>query len=382
MEQATINLIKKEYRHLDTLFFNSAYFGPSPYRAKQKVTKALQTELDPSFYSYDLWSGIPDRLRRMIARLLNCSADNITHSTSTTDIINMIACGFQFESSKDVVATINLDYPSNILSWMVAEENGVCKHLNLNLEDEVLPSVEWLKSRLPKETKILDISYVTFDTGKSVDIKGIGELCKERDILFVVDATQALGGMEITKEELSLIDVLVCSSYKWMLGPYGHGFAYFSDNALKKIKAKRANWLVSPNSKDVSNLLSYTTQTQNGARKFDRGQSPNMLAMSCLEASLEFLLEVGLKNIQKKNANLKKFFLENFPRQKYSLITPEESKSNILALRAKSIDPFQLERELKYRNIDVSIRQGNLRLSFHLFNDEEQAKELIRALDL
>ena len=61
MKFETVELIKKEFHHLDTIFFNSAYFGPSPYSAKQKVNRALHKELDPSFFNYSTWMGIPER---------------------------------------------------------------------------------------------------------------------------------------------------------------------------------------------------------------------------------------------------------------------------------------------------------------------------------
>lgn len=381
MKFETVELIKKEFHHLDTIFFNSAYFGPSPYSAKQKISRAVQKELDPSFYSYNNWMGIPERVREQYACLLECSPDHITHACSTSDIVNIVANGMDFKEG-DVVCSIDKDYPSNVLPWMRAEELTPVKFKLLELGDEVVPSAKWLAANLPKECKVFDMSYVTFDTGKKMDILEIGKLCQERGIFFIVDATQALGGMKITKEELSVIDVLAVSSYKWMLGPYGHAFGYFSERALKEVKHRNGNWITSPNSKVVYNLLDYTTDTLPGARKYDRGQAPNMLVNACLEAGLEFLQEVGLETIQNHNAELRDYFLENYPKNKFDLITPTEHMANILCLKATSSDPITLERELKFRNVDVSIRQGNVRLSFHVFNTIDQVNELLRALDI
>ncbi|MCF8060514.1 MAG: aminotransferase class V-fold PLP-dependent enzyme [Bacteriovoracaceae bacterium] len=381
MKFETIELIKKEFHHLDTIFFNSAYFGPSPYGAKQKVSRAVQKELDPSFYNYNNWIGIPERMREQIASLLECSPDNIMHSTSTSDIISIVANGLDFKEG-DIACAIDKDYPSNVLAWMRAEEITPVTFQLMNLGDEVVPTAKWLAENLPKNCKVFDMSYVTFDTGKKMNILEIGKLCQERGIFFIVDATQALGGMKITKEELAVIDVLACSSYKWMLGPYGHAFGYFSDNAIKKVKHRTGNWISSPNSKVVYNLLDYTTETLPGARKYDRGQAPNMLVNACLEAGLEFLHDVGLETIQEHNAGLRDYFLENYPKNKFDIITPTDHMANILCLRATKTDALTLERELKFRNVDVSIRQGNLRLSFHIFNNQDQVNELLRALDI
>lgn len=381
MKSELVELIKKEYLHLGTVYFNSAYFGPSPYSAKQKIMQATQKELDPSFWDYDSWMGIAERVRKEIAKLLDVSASSITHSTSTSDIINTVANGYDFKEG-DVVCAIDKDYPSNILPWMRCKERKGIDFRLLDLEDQEVPTAEWLEQRLPENTKIFDMSYITFDTGKKMDLLSIGKMLQKKNILFIVDATQAVGGMEITKEEFEVIDVMACSSYKWMLGPYGHAFGYFSDKAIDLIESSTGQWLVSPNSKVVYSLLDYTTDTLPGARKYDRGQTANVLAMACLEASLNFLNEITLPVIRKHNQEIRDYFLANYPKDKFDLITPKKYMGNIICLKSKGIDPLELERELKYNNVDVSIRQGNIRLSFHIFNTEEQVDKLISALDI
>lgn len=381
MDAATRSLIEKEYAHLKTLYFNSAYFGPSPIRAKETITKAMNRELDPSFYAYDDWMSISEKLRVKFAELIQVSPDMITHSTSSSDVINIIANGYIFEQG-DIVAAINKDYPSNILPWMLAQRHNKFTFDMIDLGSEVVPTPEWLERVLKPQTKIFNMSYVTFDTGKKMDLLSIGKFLKSRNILFVVDATQALGGMEITAEELSYIDVLTVSSYKWMLGPYGHAFAYFSQRAQDNIYHLNANWILSPNSKQVYNLLDYTTETLPGARQYDRGQAANLLCSGCLEGSLSFLQEIGLSNIRKYNAEIRDYFLENYPKKKYNLVTPLDHMGNIVCMKAVSADSIALEKEFKDRNIDVSVRQGNIRLSFHVFNTKAQVEELIKGMDI
>jgi selenocysteine lyase/cysteine desulfurase len=380
MDSATESLIQKEFSSLSSIYFNAAYFGPSPLRAKETILAAMNRELDPTFYAYDDWMSISEKLRVKFAALLNVSPDTITHSTSSSDVVNIVANGFIF-SPGDRVAAVNKDYPSNVLPWMLAERHGKFKFDKLDLGDELIPTVEWLERTLHPQTRIFNISHVAFDTGKKVDLLNIGKYLKSRNVFFVVDATQSLGGLEMTPEELSYIDVLTVSSYKWMLGPYGHAFAYFSQKAQDSIYHLNANWILSPNSKQVYNLLDYTTETLPGARQYDRGQAANLLCSGCLEGSLSFLHEIGLANIRKHNQEVRDYFLSHYPKQKYSLVTPLEHMGNIVCLKSVRGDSIALEAELKKRNVDVSVRQGNVRLSFHIFNTKAQVDELIKALD-
>ena len=102
-------------------------------------------------------------------------------------------------------------------------------------------------------------------------------MCRKKGILFVVDGTQGFGGMKLSAEEIENLDIFICSSYKWLLGPYGHAFGYFRKEAQERVKHQNANWVKSPNSKVVYSLLEYTTETLPGARKYDRGQTSNFL---------------------------------------------------------------------------------------------------------
>ena len=376
MDLSTETLIKKEFAHIDTLYFNTAYFGPSPYRAKQKVSNALFKELDPSFFPYNTWMGIPDRIRTQIASLLGTKPHNIAHCTSTGDIINIIANGLKLKDDEVIVA-LNGDYPSDILPWMLAKENY--GH-NFQLIDVQSYTVDAIMDALPENTKVFSFSHVAFDSGRKIDLLPLCSRLKEKGIFTIVDGTQSFGGMPILKEELELIDVLSVSCYKWMLGPYGYSFGHFSDNAIDMIRHKNANWTTSTNSKVVYNLLNYTTETLKGARKYDRGQAPNMLTMACLEASLELFHDIDLKTVATHNTKIRDYFLQRYPKDQFKLITPIDQMGYIISLKAKGIDPVLLEAELKHNNIDVSVREGNIRLSFHIFNTIDQVDTLIYAL--
>lgn len=381
-----LELIKKEFAHLSTDYFNTAYFGPSPYRAKQKVANALFKELDPSFFPYHSWIGIPDRIRTKIATLLKFSPDNISIGTSTNDFISMIANHLPSNSNGSLnVIGIKGDYPSCILPWMVASQYRKDLHFTLLASPEDSQSsisVEWLEKSLPSNTNVICLSLIQFDTGRSFLLKDIASYLKEKNIFFILDTTQALVGANLTSADFLNVDVLCCSLYKWFLGPYGSAFAYFSNKALEIIPHNTGNWIVSSNSRDVTRLTDYTTQTLPGARKFDRGQGPNMLINAALEASLELIEELGLENISHHNEELRRYFLSQLNQDRFELVTPMDKNcvSTLLSIKTKNQDPSLIEAELKHRNIDVSVREGKIRVSFHFFNTKKQIQTLLEAL--
>ena len=374
------DIIHLEYEGLKSVYLNAAYFGPSPKRCRQYVEKSMRHELDPSFAPYNDWYYRPEKSRELFANLLSTSSDNIFHTCSVSDVNNLIIQGLS--SKPQHVVVIDKDYPSNVLPFMLsAERNKNIEFTKLNLGKNILPTPEWLEKNLPSNTTVFCCSWVTFDTGKMIDVLGIGKLLKSRGIRFILDSTQALGGLDIPEGLLDYADAISCASYKWMLGPYGHAFGYVSSEFQKALTHPNANWVTSNNSKIVTNLLEYTTDTLPGARCFDRGQTANLLTIACLEGALEFLSEMGLQNIEEYNNSLVKFFRDNYPSKKYELVTPRDSKSNIICLKGKGIDSHQLEKDLKDRDIDVSIREGNIRISFHLYNEKGHVEHLLKVLD-
>ena len=374
------DVVSKEYEDLKSVYLNAAYFGPSPKRCRAYVEKSLKHEIDPSFSPYNDWYYRPEKSREMFANLLGTSAENIFHSCSVSDINNLLIHALYHE--KHHVSVIEKDYPSNVLPFMLNEErNPIHKLSRLSLGKEIIPTSTWLEKNLAPDTTIFCCSWVTFDTGKKIDLIDIGKFLKARGIIFIVDVTQALGGLSMTSEELGYISAISCASYKWMLGPYGHAFGYISPEFQKKLKHPNANWITSKNSKVVNNLLQYTTETLPGVRAFDRGQTANLLTIACLEGALDFLTEVGLKNIQSHNKTLTNFFYENYPKNKYNLITPQNNSGNIICLKGQKVDSLQLEQDLKDRDIDVSIREGNIRISFHVYNDLKNVEHILKILD-
>jgi cysteine desulfurase / selenocysteine lyase len=380
MKEVISEIVKEEFGELKSHYFNAAYFGPSPLRSKRQVEKSLSKEVNPSFIPYKDWYQKPEISRKLFAELLGVSSDEVFHSCSVSDINNILIHGLEL-SENDVVTVVNKDYPSNVLPFLLNKERNKNKLQLLDLPLEDLPTSEWLHQKISPDTKVFCISWVTFDTGKRIDLVDLGKYLKSKNIFFIVDCTQGLGGLKLKPEELELIDAISCASYKWLLGPYGHAFGYISKNAKFNIIHNNANWITSLKSTNVQSLLDYTTDTLPGARKFDRGQTANLLATSCLEKSLELLLEVGLEKIEKYNQDLVRYFIKNLSTKNLRLITPTENPSNILCFKVLGDKTSRLEEKLTSNNIDVSIREGSLRLSFHLYNSKAQVEFLLNIVN-
>jgi len=377
-DQVATDKIAKEFSDLSSLYFNTAYMGPSPKRAVDVGKSFLAQEGDPSFLPYEKWRDIPNEIRAKIAKLLAGDPQQVSIHTATGEFNSLIALGFPWQAS-DVVVGFQGEYPSNVLPWLVNEKS---QPYSLKLLDgELRFDIEALAKALPAKTRLLNLSHVAFDSGKRVDLRALGKLTRERGIFLVVDSSQALGGIAISEEELSNIDVYGGCTYKWLLGPYGNAYAYWKKEAIELVRPTVVSWLSSPNSDSADDLLKYTDRCKPGAQRFDRGQAPNVLPMKILGAGLDYLAELGLGAIEKHNLGLFNYFCELLPRERFSLLTPTDWHATIVFVASKKHDAAELQRRLADNRVDASVREGQLRLSFNFFNTKEQVDKLLELLD-
>jgi len=326
---------------------------------------------------YDVWFETANQSRKILSKVLSTSQDLSAHislNSSTSEVISAAANGINL-SMDDHVAFVEGEYPSDVIVWMLRAERNLCK-IDFYPRQSLKDPVQFVKNLHPR-TKVLNLSHVSFQTGSMIALEPIGEELQKRGIFFIVDVTQSLGGMAVTSNELKHIDVLACSTYKWMLSPYGQAFGYWSDRALKEVSHTHASWLTLPHA--PMRLTEYTVATRDGAQKFDRGQTSTFLNLAGLDASAELLIEIGLDCIYAHNQALVKMFLENYPKSNYDLLT-ENLGSNIICIQSKKKTAQDLQHDLKQQGIDVSLREGNVRISFHLFNTKDDVLKLLIAI--
>lgn len=128
--------------------------------------------------------------------------------------------------------------------------------------------------------------------------------------------------------------------------------------------------------------MNYTVDTLPGARRFDRGQTPNMLPMAVLEGGLELLREIGLEAVGSQNRALAERFVRQLPGRDFEVVTPRERDVSgcIVSIRPRGGDVARIAEFLWASGFDFSMREGKLRFSFHLYNSEEQVDSLVDTL--
>ncbi len=185
-------------------------------------------------------------------------------------------------------------FPSNYFSWKrKADEVGA------NLKIVSVDSVQhrgaaWNRAILEAidtSTIVVAIPHVHWVDGTKFDLKAIRKRTKEVGAYLIVDGTQSVGALSFDMEEYD-VDALICGGYKWLLGPYSIGLAYFNAKFDNGIPLEE-NWVARKESDNFAKLIDYEPQYKPFAHRYSVGESSNFALLPMISESIRQLNEWG-----------------------------------------------------------------------------------------
>ncbi|HAH39046.1 MAG TPA: aminotransferase, partial [Algoriphagus sp.] len=244
-------------------------------------------------------------------------------------------------------------------------------------EDSELSWNDKILAAIDEHTALVLISSVHWMNGYIFDLEAIGAKCQKVGACFIVDGTQSVGAKPIDVKACK-IDALICATYKWLLGPYSLGLAYFGEK-FEGGKPLEESWMNRTNSRNFSDLTNYRQEFLPKAHRFDVGESSHFILMPILKKSLEQILQWSTDEIQHYTSDLKKYLFEIL---ELDLFHSQSSSNHLFALPLKSgLNPQALKSDLENEKVFVSVRGQSLRVSLHLYNDQNDIKRLVSVLE-
>jgi len=359
-----------------TIYLDCAYQGPLPLVSIERLQRGIELKKRPYNLEAPEYFGLPERVRGRIARIVGADTQEIALTTSATQGIGILASGLTFGPGDEVVVA-SVNFPSNLFTWLHLRRKGVTVKVLEPVADEV--SIEQVKAALSDHTRVLALDWVSYTSGYRVDLAAMGELVHARGGLFVVDGTQAAGAIPVNLHA-EPVDALVCGAYKWLLGPYGTGFAYLRRELLASLDIPVINWYSVEGAEDFDSLPSTDFKLADGARVFDAGETGNFINLHGLDASLEFVEEVTPRGVYQHCRRLLERLSAGARTAGLSLSRAGEPghESTILGLSAATPEATAaLHRRLRAQHIAVSLRQNFIRVSPYLYNDEADVDRLL-----
>ncbi len=358
------------------IHLNHAAVGPWPRVTADAVKAFADENAELGSLHYPRWEAKERQLRRDLARLLNAvGEEEIALVKNTSEGLSMVAYGLDWRPGDNVVG-IRQEFPSNRFVWQSLSEQGVeFRQLDLTAtEDPEQALIELCDTR----TRVLSVSAVQYADGLRMDLPRLGGFCRDRGILFCVDAIQQIGALPFDVQAISC-DVAVADGHKWLLAPEGLGVMYVRNAVQDRLRPLQYGWhMVEP----LEDYAQSDFRVLDNARRFEAG-SPNTLGIHALQASVALLLEQGMERIGERVHDNSRHLIEGLRRiDGAELLTDARDSrlSGIVTFRPGWLDPKRLFKRLIGKRILCAARGGGIRLSPHFYVPRSQLDEALAVI--
>ncbi len=326
-------------------YLNTATYGLPPTPAWDALQQALadwRTGRTP----WEVWDESTARSRAALARLMGVDAADVAVGSTVSQLLAPVAAALPAGSR---VLVPDIEFTSNLFPWLARSE----------LDVRTVPAAE-LASSVDEGTTAVAFSLVQSATGKVAAYEEIVATARAHDALVVVDATQACGWLPF---DAALADVVAVAAYKWLMSPRGAAFAYLRPEIRSWLVPHAANWYAGA---DVhGSYYGPPLRLALDARRFDI--SPAWFCYVGTAPAVELIEEIGVAAIHEHNVALANRFLAGLGRP--------PSNSAIVTVDA----PSAPER-LAAAGIRASVRVGQIRASFHVYNRQSDVDAAVAAL--
>jgi selenocysteine lyase/cysteine desulfurase len=218
------------------------------------------------------------------------------------------------------------------------------------------------------------ISWVAFHNGWVYPIEEIGAFCRERGILFVVDAIQGLGALPIDLRSTP-VDVLIADGHKWMLGPEACAIFSVDESARDRVPPPFGGWW---NIRHKASYLDYGLDFFKGGRRYEAGTLPTGQIFG-LAAALGLLEDMGAENVVSRIFENTAALAAGLAGLGWTIASPEPRRSGILAASPPEGSPYAAAKRFEAAGVIVTPREGAVRFSPHAYNDLDEVKRVLEA---
>lgn len=326
--------------------------------------------------------------REKVRKFINAkTAKQIVFTCNTTDSINKVVFGYfknYLKKGDEVLITVS-EHASNILPWFeLKDEIGInVNYIKLDSSHRV--TLENVKSAITPNTKVISIAHVTNVVGDTRPIKEITHYAHKLGIKVLIDGAQSVPHKKIDVEDIDM-DFLAFSAHK-MCGPTGVGILYVKEELLNDIKPIIFGG-------GMNSYFEYDGKREYKEMPYNlEAGTPNIADVIAFGSVLNYLLKIGISNIEKTEKELKDYAIKRLKEIDNIIIYNEECDSGIITFNMKDI--FSQDLAIYLNKYNICVRAGNhcakilkgelgikntCRISFYFYNTKEEIDKLIKVL--
>jgi selenocysteine lyase/cysteine desulfurase len=365
-------------------FLNITSGTPLSNAAKAAVIELLEAQ-SRGEADRDWRMPLMARARSRFAQLVNAQAPEIAVTKNVTEGLNIVAHAIQWRPGDNVVVCNELEHPNNVYVWLALKARGVEVRAP-RAENGAIPTQAMIDA-IDSRTRIVTAASVTFAPGFRTELEAVGRACRKTGALFLVDAVQSCGILDIDVEACA-IDALTTSTSKGLIGIAGTGFLYVRAEWIGRLTPVYiGRYSIDRGSGHESEIEDERFSLLPDARRFEAGNY-NWAGIAAAQASLGELLEIGTPVIERRAVGLATALADELSALGLPVTQPPANieRSHIVTVGAlgagdtKKTGDARLDRfaaALKEGHVSYTIRKGLVRFGFHYFNDESDVERVV-----
>lgn len=368
----------------NTIYINGAYMSPQLKSVEQIGLQSLLRKNNP----FDITPAdfFTDRtlLKQRFATLIDVpDYQNCAIIPSVSYGIATVAKNIPLKKG-DEVLLIDEQFPSNVYAWQEKAQNTGASILlvtpPVSYENRAVSWNKKILDTINTKTKVVAMGHIHWADGTLFDLVAIRKKAHSVGAKLIIDGTQSIGALPFSVQEIQP-DALICAGYKWLMGPYSIGMAYYSDS-FNDGDPLEYNWINRKNSEDFSGLVNYEDQYQPKADKFCVGESSNFVLTPMQIKAIDQILDWGGDYIQNYCYHISKKAIQQL-RKKRCFIEEDSHRAHHLfgIYIPDHMDMDVLKVRFRESGISVGFRGKAIRVAPHVYNTEEDFEKFVACFE-
>ncbi len=366
----------------EVTYLNCAYMSPILKSVEQAGIEGILAKRNPFTITPHDFFAETERLRESFAHLINAKDPNrVVIIPSVSYGIATAAKNLNLTKGQKIIVLAE-QFPSNYYSWKrLCDEAGATLQV-VSATDIQNRGESWNKAiieAIDNQTAAVAMAHVHWADGTLYDLVAIRQATRLVGAKLIIDGTQSVGALPFDVQQIQP-DALICAGYKWLLGPYSIGLAYFGPEFDNGVPLEE-NWINRFESEDFAGLVNYNNHYQPGALRYEVGEHSNFILLPMLAEAIHQINEWQPLRIQQYCEALFADALPVLQKHGYTIEDPRFRSHHLFGIRLQKAEQMEkIKAALATNKISVSIRGTAIRVAPHVYNDVNEVDKLVTVL--
>jgi selenocysteine lyase/cysteine desulfurase len=363
-------------------YLNCAYMSPLLKAVEKQGVVGIKRKRNPTGVSPKDFFTDTEKLRKEFAKLIEAKPSRIVIIPSVSYGMANVVNNLHVSAADNIVVAAE-QFPSNYYPWQrLQADTGVQLKIVSPPETKINRGKIWnerLLQAIDANTKLVALGHVHWADGTKFNLKPIRARTHIVGARLVIDGTQSVGALPFNVKEIQP-DALICGGYKWLMGPYSIGLAYYGES-FDTGKPVEENWINRLHSDNFAALVNYQPEYQPGALRYEVGEHSNFILVPMMLEALKQINQWKPKAIQAYCKTITEKPLALLRKAGFWIEDERSRGYHLFGIRLpEGMDMELVKKRVAKSKISVSFRGNAIRVSPHVYNTERDMMKLVRAL--